>query len=306
MSGDENDRVPLGPVGIWSPELRMGQAAPTEAAAAALEELGFLAFWLPGRDGIDGLLRASENILRGTTRAAVLLAVMAIWFASPKEAASRHARLQRAYGGRLVFGLGSSSAEVARDLGGRTVFHPVADVTEYLDKLDALDIPIPPEERLLGAMGPKMAQLAARRTRGIHPWLVTPEYSATARALLGPEALIAPYVPVVFSTDLTHVRSTIRDRITPFLSIPAFHSNLLRQGFDESDLASGGSDRLVDAITAWGDPDSIRGTLLRHLRAGADHVAVQVLGHQTDYPEHEWRELAAIAASLDGEVKACR
>jgi probable F420-dependent oxidoreductase len=294
----------LGRVGIWSTGLRLGSPTESARAAATLDELGFRAIWLPGLGGNDDVLRVSEDILRSTTRAVVIPAVVAIWAATPEAAAAEHTRLRTTYGNRFVLGLGSSSAQVARELGGRTTFRPVADVAEYLDAIDRLDVPIPAAERLLGALGPKMAQLGARRTLGIHPFLVTPEYSARTRPLIGPDALLAPHVPVVFSTDVDHVRAAVRGFVAPFVGMPTYRSNLLRIGFDETDLVPGGSDRLIDAIAAWGDPDSIRTTLLAHLQAGADHVAVQVLGSQAEFPMSEWRELATLAASITGDEAA--
>ncbi|GIF73048.1 TIGR03620 family F420-dependent LLM class oxidoreductase [Asanoa siamensis] len=285
----------LGRVGIWSPELRFGPAEASAEAAAELDEAGFRAIWLPGFGRNSDLFQVSENHLRSTTRAVVITAVLGIFGASPAESAANHVRLRGAYDGRFVLGLGWSSAETARKVGGRTVLRPVQDVAEYLD---ALDGQVPPGERLLAALGPRMARLGAERTLGIHPFLVTPEYAASIRPIIGDRALLAPHVPVVFSRDPREVRARARDLMAPFFGMPTYGGNLLRQGFTEDDLTHGGTDRLVDALTAWGDADSIAARLRAHLDAGADHVAVQILGGGPGYPRAEWRELAALTERL--------
>ena len=168
----------------------------------------------------------------------------------------------------------------------------------FLDALDAADRPIPADRRLLGALGPKMVNLATARTSGWHPFLVTPEYSAAHRARVGDAPLIAAHLAVVLDTDPERARAAARAGVGMFIDLPAYGSNLARLGFGPTDLVPGGSDRLIDAVVAWGDLDAIAQRVQAHLDAGADHVALHVLRPNPGgaaLPRREWRELAALA-----------
>jgi probable F420-dependent oxidoreductase len=166
----------------------------------------------------------------------------------------------------------------------------------YLNGLDANLVPA--SRRLLGALGPRMVELAAARTAGVHPFLVSPEYSANQRAAIGSDPFIAPHQAVVLDTDADRVRATAREGIGMFIGFPAYQNTLRRLGFGDSDLVPGGSDRLIDATVAWGSVDDIHRRLLEHFDAGADHVAVHVLGGE-DLQLAEWRELATLLPSIN-------
>jgi probable F420-dependent oxidoreductase len=163
----------------------------------------------------------------------------------------------------------------------------------YLDVLDRAPVPLPVEERVLGALGPKMIDLAGRRTAGVHPFMVTPEYSAATRELLGDGPLIAPYQAVVLESDPATARAAARDFLGGFLTMGHYVRNLHRQGFTEEDLAGGGSDRLIDGVVAWGDVQAVGDRVRAHHQAGADHVCLHVVG-TTAMPMPQWRELSAL------------
>ncbi len=191
-------------------------------------------------------------------------------------------------------GLGVSDRNAAAAV-GRTYGSPVDAVGEYLDELAKEPDPITRERLLLGALGPRMAQLAADRTAGIHPFLVSPDYTATMRDQLGSDAMIAPHQAVVFSTDAEQARGIAREQLGMFIGFDAYRNNLRRLGYTDSDLVPGGSDRLIDALIAWGDEEAIGRRLREHLDAGADHVAVQVLPTtpgDNGLPLADWRRLA--------------
>jgi probable F420-dependent oxidoreductase len=138
-----------------------------------------------------------------------------------------------------------------------------------------------------------MLALAARRAGGAHPFLVTPEHTATARSVLGQGPLLAPHQAVVLDTDPGRARALIRESLQLSLAQPHYQDNLRRLGFGPDDLARGGSDHLIDSRVAWGDPDTVSKRIREHHDAGADHVAVHVISADpTRIPRAQWRALA--------------
>jgi probable F420-dependent oxidoreductase len=176
---------------------------------------------------------------------------------------------------------------------------PLAKVRGYLDELDALpNQGVPVGSRMLAALGPKMLALSAARTRGTHPYLITPEFTAYAREMIGTGPLIAAEQGVVLETDPEKARAIARQGLAIYLMLPNYTNNWLRHGFTEGDLADGGSDRLIDALFAWGDEEKVQARVQQHFDAGADHVCVQVLtagaagGGSMQSPIEQWRRLA--------------
>jgi probable F420-dependent oxidoreductase len=142
---------------------------------------------------------------------------------------------------------------------------------------------------VLGALAPKMLELARDRAHGAHPYLVTPEHTRRAREILATGQLLAPEQAFVLEVDPERARAVARGHLEMYLGLPNYRDNWLRTGFDEADLADGGSDRLVDALVAWGDEDAVRQRVEEHVAAGADHVALQALG---DEPVRQLTRLA--------------
>ncbi|WP_326834407.1 TIGR03620 family F420-dependent LLM class oxidoreductase [Amycolatopsis rhabdoformis] len=271
----------LGRVGLWSVDLRTAAPAAISAAATELDDLGWGALWIPGLGGGD-LFGDLSRLLTATRRTVVATGVASIW----RHPAAEFAAFAAAHSSRLLLGLGVSDAATAT--GGP--FRPLQAMTGYLDALDAAGSSAP---RVLGAMGPAMTDLARRRASGTHPFLVTPAYIEAARTRLGAGALLAPYQAVTLERDPAKARAAGRAFLAPFFGMGAYRRSLLTQGFSDADLASGGSDRLVDAVLAWGDVDAVGKRVAEHLAAGADHVALHVVGVD-GLPLREWRELAAL------------
>jgi probable F420-dependent oxidoreductase len=289
----DNVKRMLGTVGIWSMELRGAARPEVREAAAELDELGFPALWIPGLDG-RGALDDVEHLLAAAPRTTVALGVLSMWGQDPAKLAERWSALDAAYGPRAVLGLGVSNADAAANT-GRDYGTPTGSMRHFLDGLDGASRPIPAGRRLLGALGPKMVDLAAARTSGWHPFLVTPEYSAIQRARVGDAPLIAPHLAVVLDRDPARARTAARNGVGMFIGFPAYRSNLARLGYGEDDLIPGGSDRLIDALVAWGDLDDVAGRIQAHLDAGADHVTLHVLRPDAaDLPRQQWRELATL------------
>jgi probable F420-dependent oxidoreductase len=276
----------LGPVGVWCRDLHYHHDRGAIAdAAAELEQLGYGALFLP--DAGDDVLGAVEHVLAATREVAVLTGILNVWTHDAQEVAERRAGIEERHPGRFTLGLGASH----RALVGESYGRPLSTMRDYLDRLDAATPPVPPEARMLAALGPKMLELARDRSWGAHPYFVPPEHTAHARELLGPDRLLAPEQAVLLETDPARARERGRAHVGPYLGLPNYVANLERLGFSAADQADGGSDRLVDAIVAWGDEAAIAARVQEHLDAGADHVCIQVVD-EGELPRAAWRRLA--------------
>jgi probable F420-dependent oxidoreductase len=283
----------LGRVGIWSGELRRhGDLGEVADAAAELEQLGYSAIFIPGGAGGD-IMERSEHLLGATERVPLAPGILNVWMHDPDEVAGYRARLDESYPGRFQLGLGISHAPaVNKDEPGR-YRKPLTKMRAYLDELDAASPPVPAERRFLAALGPKMLELARDRSAGAHPYFVPVEHTAYSREMLGPEALLAPEQAVLLESDPARARELARGHTERYLALPNYTNNLLRHGFTEDDLRDGGSDRLTDAIVAWGDESAIADRVRAHHEAGADHVCIQVVGVEPGTgPREAWRRLA--------------
>jgi probable F420-dependent oxidoreductase len=277
--------------GVWSSELRRepdrGAAAD---AAAELEDLGYTALWFPAGDGATAFDAASE-LLRATREVTVATGILSVYVAEPEFVAAQRAELSDAYDGRFLLGLGVSHEALV----GERYERPLPTMRAYLDSLDAAAPPVPDDTRVLAALGPKMLKLAAERSLGTHPYLVTPEHTRVAREAVGVERLVAPEQGVVLERDPDRARTIARGFLETYLGLPNYANNLRRFGFSDADFDGGGSDRLVDALIAWGDDEAIAARVQEHRDAGADQVLVQVIGEGgrgKALPRAEWRALA--------------
>ncbi|MFF8671974.1 LLM class F420-dependent oxidoreductase [Streptomyces sp. NPDC015242] len=278
----------VGRYGIWSVGLRSedpDRRGERAEAAAELEELGYGAVWLGGNSSAAHaapLVEATSGLTVGTS-------IQSIWQHEPDAAGRAFAELEAARPGRFLLGLGVSHAKRVEQYA-----RPYSALVAHLDGLDAAGVPA--QRRLLAALGPKSLRLARDRAAGSIPYLVTPEHTAHAREILGEEPLLAPELGVVPETDPDRARARAREFLELYLPLPNYTNNFLRHGFTEEDLKDGGSDRLVDALFAWGDDEAIRRKIDGFLDAGADHVALQVVnGEPRDaLPRKAWRDLAAL------------
>ncbi len=272
--------------------LRYGDPAQTAAAAAELESLGYSALWIPDVGG--DLFGPLANLLAATTTATIATGILNVWMHTPDEAAAQHARLTAEHGARFLCGIGISHRPLIDHVNEPGTYQkPIDTMSNYLDGLDAAATPLAVDDRVLAALGPKMLELARTRTAGTHPYLVTPELTAKARAGVGPDGLVASEQGVVLETDPTKAREIARAHLATYLGLPNYSNNWKRQGFTDDDIANGGSDRLVDALVVWGDEAAIAARVQEQRDAGADHVCVQVLtSDPRALPTDEWRALA--------------
>jgi probable F420-dependent oxidoreductase len=278
-----------GAIGVWSPQLREGDPRAVAEAAAELEEIGFSTIWVPGREH-DDLEERLHLLLSATRRIPVATGIVSIWTHPADSTAALHARLSAEFPGRFLLGLGVSHAPAV----GGGYQRPLTAMTRYLDALDAADPPVPQAERVLAALAPRMLALARDRALGSHPYLVTPEHTRSAREALGSAALLAPEQTVVLERDADAARAVARQWLARYLQLPNYADNWVRIGFDPAEIDNGGSDRLVDALVAWGDVDAILARVEAHHAAGADHVAIQVVtSDRAELPREQWRRIGA-------------
>jgi probable F420-dependent oxidoreductase len=266
----------LGRIGIWRPH-RSGTAGLEE-----IEALGFSALWVGGSPALAQV----RPFLEGSSTLTVATGILNVWQHEPADVAAGHADLARAFTGRFLLGIGVGHPEATSDYA-----RPLATMRAFFDGLDAAEPPVPREERVAAALGPRMLDLAAERSLGAHPYFTTPEHTRFARERMGPDALLAPELAVVLEPDVEAAREAARAYARTYLGLRNYSANLLRFGFTERDLAGGGSDRLIDAVVPHGTPEAVAEAVRAHLEAGADHVCLQPLGHGPA-PLEDYRALA--------------
>jgi probable F420-dependent oxidoreductase len=277
----------LGKIGVWSMELRTGGKEAGAAAAAEAEKLGYGAIWTPG--GIDDqVLGDVDNLLDATSKVVIGTGIINVWKQPAADVGAWFAPQSADRKARTLLGLGISHGPLIGESYGK----PIENMAAYLDGLDKAGVP--KENRCIAALGPKMLDLAGQRSRGSHPYLVPAEHAAVARKRMGPDALIAPEVGVVLETNPDKARAMAREAVSFYLGLPNYVNNWLRLGYSEEDVK--GSDKLIDALFAWGEPKKIADQVNAHLAAGADHVCVQVIGENmmqaAPPPVDAWRTLA--------------
>jgi probable F420-dependent oxidoreductase len=292
----------LGRVGIWTFNLDQWPAPEAREAAQELQQLGYAAVWLPETFTREAIANASL-LLGATDEIVVATGIASIWARPAQTAAAAHKTLTEAYPGRFILGLGVSHQPMVEGMLKQSYDKPYSVMAAYLEAMAnafvALPEPAEPPVKLIGALGPRMLQLAAEQADGAHPYNATPEHTAEAREILGPGALLCPEQAIVLDADPETARAAARRHLSIYLGLPNYFRNWFRLGFTEADLADGGSDRLVDAVVAWGDAEAVAARLRAHLDAGADHVCAQVVMPQMgDDPRPVWRELAPLLTSL--------
>jgi probable F420-dependent oxidoreductase len=292
-----NSSMQLGLIGIWTAQLDYQPATKARQGAAELEQLGFGAIWFPESVGREALTHAAL-LLSVTSRIVVATGIANIYARDSVTMAAAQNTLVEAYPGRFVLGLGVSHIPLVEQIRGHSYGPPVASMRSYLDEMDrapyrAVPPPVKPI-RVLAALGPKMLKLAADRADGAHSYFVPPEHTARAREILGQDRLLAVEQAVVLETDAAKAREIARVHTSRYLALPNYVNNLRRLGFSDEDLAGSGSDRLVDAIVAWGDMQAVIDRVRKHQSVGADHVCVQVLPPEPQaLPMPQWREVAS-------------
>lgn len=253
----------LGRYAVWT----FGSPSPEQAVE--IEQLGYGAIWVGGSPAAE--LSFVEPLLAATTTLQVATGIVNIWSAPAPQVAESYHRIEAAHPGRFLLGIGVGHSEATAEYRS-----PYQALVDYLDALDAAGVPT--SRRVLAALGPKVLRLAAERSAGAHPYLTTPEHTATARELIGPSVFLAPEHKVVLTTDAVAAREAGREAVGFYLRLSNYVNNWRRLGFTERDVRPPGSDRLIDAVVAHGTAEQVAARLGEHLAAGADQVTIQVLG----------------------------
>ncbi len=267
----------LGKIGVWT---WLDHLSANEAAefAGRAENWGYSALWIPeavGRDpfALIGFLAArTERLILATGIANIYardpMATKAIWKTLSELAPNR-----------FILGLGVSHQHLVQGPRGHEYGKPLTTMRNYLEAMKgALYMGREPEHDapiVLGALRDKMLQLSADAAQGAHPYLVTPDHTKRARGVIGPDALLCPEQMVLAETNEENARKVARANLKVYLGLPNYQNNLRQFGFVDADFADGGSDKLVDALVCWGEPEKIAAHIQSHLDAGANHVAIQ-------------------------------
>jgi probable F420-dependent oxidoreductase len=256
----------IGKFGVFGHYSQWQQLSPKQLKD--IEALGYGAIWAGGSPPAE--LEWVDPILEVTDNLALATGIVNIWTAAAGPVADSFHRIEKAYPGRFLLGIGVGHPEAHTEYK-----KPYDALSDYLTELDQHGVPT--DRVVVAALGPQVLKLSARRSAGAHPYLTTPEHTAQARELIGPAAFLAPEHKVVLTTDAEKARATGRKALEIYLNLANYLNNWKRLGFTDADVAKPGSDALVDAVIAYGTTDAIAARLTEHLTAGADHVPVQVL-----------------------------
>src|SRR4029450_4941932 len=286
----------LGKLGVWCFTDPLTPAQLTELAQHT-ERLGYSALWYPEALSYESFSLGSF-LLHQTETLIIATGIANIYARDATAAKWGQHTLAKCYGGRFLLGLGVSHNPLVEDLRGHRSGKSAATMRAYLDAMDKAAASAPPLEdpppTVLAALGPGMTVLAAARTGGAMPYNVTPEHTARARALLGPDKWLCVEQKILLVQDPAKAREIARQTLAFYMPLPNYRNNWLRLGFSEDDLADGGSNRFLDAMVAWGGKSAIQQRIQEHFDAGASHVCIQAL-HPDGHPRPDLNALAALA-----------
>lgn len=280
----------FGRLGVWysTDKLNGGQLADL---VRAVEGNGYSAFWYPESRGYESMSLAAY-LLSKSDRLTIGSSIANIYARDSFTAQRATISLNDWYGGRFILGVGVSHIPMVEGVRGHRYDKPIPAMRAYLEGLardGGNDLPV-----VVAALGPKMLALSAEMSRGAVPYNVTPEHTARAAAILGPNRILAVEQKVTIETDPIKARELGRKELARYMVLPNYRNNWLRTGFSEADLANGGSDRFIDAMCLWGDAETVKKGLRAHFAAGATHVCLQPVHADGDFAARD-RMLAALA-----------
>jgi len=284
----------IGKLGVWiSPDaLSTGEVV---KLAKGAERLGYDTLWYPEGIGYEtfsfgGFILSETDRLRAASGIANMYARDAV------TAIAGHNSLNRLYDDRFILGLGVSHIPLVEGFRGHNYGKPVASMRAYLDGMEAaeLSFDVPERNVVLAALGPNMLALSGERTKGAHPYLVTPEHTARARKILGPDAWLCVEQKICLTPDVATARDIAAGVLALYLPWPNYRNNWLSLGFSEEELSGRGSDRFLDAMVLSGSATEVRAGLQAHFDAGANHVCVQQL-NPNGSAAVDWKALEAVA-----------
>ena len=272
----------IGKLGVWF--FLDGLAAPASAAfAKKVESCGYSALWIPEAAGREPFAHAGY-LLANTSKLILATGIANVWARDALAMAAGSRTLAELSGGRFAIGMGVSHAPLVEKLRGQHYAKPYSYMKEYVAKMKAafaqpfMYQAVKPKEDppiLLAALHPKMLALAAAETQGTHTYFVPPEHTAKIRAALGPGPWICAAQAVILESDAAVARKAARAYMKTYVPrLPNYTNNLKALGWGDEEFKDGCSDKLVDAIVAWGDAAKIRERIAAHHAAGATHVCI--------------------------------
>jgi probable F420-dependent oxidoreductase len=286
--------IDIGSIGIWQGLLDGHPTPVVREVVAELDEAGWPTMWIPETVSRDPFVSAAI-MLEATTDLKVATGIASIWARDAMTTNNATLTLNEAYDGRFLLGLGVSHHTLTEWVRKHDYSKPLSTMRTYLERMDASMFkgvePAEKPSRVLAALGPKMLALSAEMADGAHPYFVPVDHTVIAREAIGPDKLLAVEQMVVLETDPTKARDIARQHMAVYLGLPNYANNLVRMGYDEAEIADA-SDKVVDAIVAWGTVDDVLARIKAHHDAGADHVCVQVLSEDARaIPREAWRIL---------------
>ncbi len=284
----------IGKKGVWFASGALDRAGLAKLAQG-VEKLKYDVLWYPESTGYESLSQAGF-MLGETDRLCLASGIANIYARDAMTAIAGHNTLNALYGDRFVLGLGVSHVPLVEGRRGHTYGKPIATMRTYLDAMDAAEIAVKAPDRnvVLAALGPKMLALAGEKTKGALPYNVTPEHTAEAKRILGPDRWLCVEQKICFTTDAATARKVAAEHLSRYMPMPNYRNNWLRLGFSESELSGGGNYRFLDAMVAWGDEKTIRAKLQAHVDAGATHICIQPLNPDGS-GNPDWKALEALA-----------
>ncbi len=288
----------LGKLGVWY----FLEGVPATAAAETaqrIESLGYSALWIPETAGRNPLVHASW-LLANTSELIVATGIANIYHREPGVTVGAQKALAEQSGNRFLLGIGVSHKPFVEGVRGLTYRPPVATMRDYLEKMAAAPYQsVQPSEEpptVIAALGPKMLALAREKCTGAHPYFVSPDHTAFAREILGPDKWLCVEQKVILEPDAAKARELARPVAQIYAGLPNYRNNWLRMGLSEEDLENGGSDKFIDATFAWGSVEQIRVRIQEHYDAGADHVCIQPVNPNGQFGDLHWEALEALAS----------
>jgi probable F420-dependent oxidoreductase len=287
----------LGKLGVWYFLDGLPAAAAAETAQR-IERLGYSALWIPEAVGRHPLVHASW-LLAHTRTLNIATGIANIYHREPGVSLAAQMTLAEQSGDRFLLGMGVSHKPLVEGVRGLEYGPPVATMRKYLESMASAPYtgvqPAAKPPVVIAALGPKMLELARDLCDGAHPYFTSPEHTAMARKILGPDKWLCVEQKVILEADPTRARALARPVAQIYTGLPNYRNNWLRMGLGEADFEHGGSDRFIDATFAWGSVDRIKARLQEHFDAGASHVCIQPVNPNGQFGDLHWDALEALA-----------
>jgi probable F420-dependent oxidoreductase len=269
----------IGKLGVWA-MVNVMSAADSAAFARRVERWGYTTLWVPEVTARDPFVTCSW-VLANTTTLNLATGVASIYSRDGYATINSQYALAEQSDGRFLLGLGVSHGPFVEGVLGHKFGKPAPEMKRFLQEMASMKYlgpqPAGKPATVIGALGPKMLEVAATLADGAHSYNVTADHTGVARRILGPGKLLCPEQKVLLEKDPSVAREIGRKALALSFTLPNYRNNYLRMGFNVQDLENGGSDRVIDAIVAWGDEKAIRNRIQQHWDAGADHVCIQPL-----------------------------